>query len=420
MLIFMLLACSGEANNPPVARTEITVQTLRWSWGYALEPVGSVDVMIDDRDGHRILDTTANAGEVTFEVDPDDGPFTVSALAYDEWPHAISRMGVTAMTDETVTLTFSAKEYQLPTVTVYGTAFPRHDDSNLLVTLHQPDLVSTSDSTGPSWSVEALPEQPYRMLATEYVQRNHGDRGEYTRDFYRWFRYVHGAPHEDLGMKILLENPILPHRAGGQVTVSDELAGPFATLHANVLSESSAWHNACGYATLAARTPDKDGWFWAMEWASPTILGEDMVTQLWVTAPDVSTMAVRPYAPDDMGDIDLLPAPRIRAHERDGRTMYVFDDVPADARPMLYIVDRDAPSRVLWAVEGDFGADRMVRPELPGAALLPDVTLATVPALLRRGTDDPWFDYDMAWGPMAEVMPGEPMTPGEIPGVAQR
>lgn len=418
MLIFALLACSGQAN-PPEERIAITVETLRWSWGYEQEPLGAVHVRIDDHDGNTQVGTT-DGGIAVFDVNPDDGPFTISAVAYDQWPHAMTRMGLAPTTDETVTFTFSAQEYQLPTVMLWGTAMPRHEGSNLLVTVHQPDLLSTFDGTGFHWFAPALPDEPYRMLATEYVQHNHGDRGEYTRDFYGWYRYVRGAPHEDTAEKLLLTDPIVPHRAGGQLEVTDEFAGPFARMEANVYSGSSAWHTPCGYTTLAARTPDADGWFWAMEWATPKILAEDLVTQVWVTAPGVATTSLRPYAPADLGDVEMLPAPHARGHLRGERTMYVFGTVPEDARPVAYVVDRDAPSRVLWAIEGPPGQDRFLRPEPPDAALLPDVALATIPAIVRHGTEDTWFDQDMSWGPMFEATPTEPMTPGEIPGVALR
>ena len=393
MLLVALLGCPQEPGEP--AKEWIEVRAFRWSWDAQTEPVGAAIVGLDDADGTRHLMETDNSGVVEFEVNPDDGPFTVTVLSYDNWPHAMTRMGITAE-DSPVEMAFSAKEWELPTVMLHGRAEPRTDDTRLYVSAHQPDLYSAVDTAGDRWGLGVLPGEDVALLTFEYQEHSFG-RHEYTRDMLGWYRASHDAVTEDEGMALDLTKKVQSHRAGGKMWTDEAFVGPLATAGVRVFSESSAWHSACGFETLMARN-DRNGWWWAVEWAPPTLTEEEMLTQVWASSPAGTTAAVRHTTPDMLGPMDLLPAP-VLDPELSVPSDFHFEAVPEHARPVLYIVPTDANSYALWMIEGEYGADRVVLPEPMDADLLPDIALDASPAMIRRYAEDPWADYDMAWGP---------------------
>ena len=119
---------------------------------------------------------------------------------------------------------------------------------------------------------------------------------------------------------------------------------------------------------------DRNGWWWAVEWAPPTLTEEEMLTQVWASSPAGTTAAVRHTTPDMLGPMDLLPAP-VLDPELSVPSDFHFEAVPEHARPVLYIVPTDANSYALWMIEGEYGADRVVLPEPMDADLLPDIAL---------------------------------------------
>lgn len=396
MLLFALLGCPSEPVGPVME--ELEVRAFRSSWDGMTEPVGAALVGLDDASGTRTVLETDNSGVVTFEVDPDDGPFTVTVLSYDNWPHAMTRMGLEA-DNSPVEFAFSPQEWELFTVTLRGTAEPRARDTNLVVTAHQPDLTSWTDTTGDHWAVGVLPDEDVALLATEYVERQGAHHGEYTRDFVGWYRAHHDPMEEDAVMALDLDKHVRSFRAGGQMWMDDGFMGAMATMGGTVYSESSLWHNGCGWSTLAARRWDRAGWYWAMEWAPPTLTDEDLVTEMWATAPGLWTYAVRHAAPDAMGNLDMLPGPVLDPDLSAPGDLH-YERVPDDARPVAYIVDNDAPSDVLWMIEGAEGSATVVVPEPMDTDLLPDNALSVQPGLLRRDAADPYLSYDIAWGEM--------------------